>query len=343
MKDGLVCCRASKKNSFLNGIISKVSAEVGVIRFLERIVGDDPVNNRHITTTIATAYINGSGVKKDIAKVRELCNDLADSGDPVAQVLIGCCCDLGGKEAQAVQLWKKSSDQGYSPADALIGNMYAKKSKRKDAAALRIGYYEMAAEKGEEAAQHELGICCLEDARRKDTTRGIWLVARANLFPEVLFLKRGMMGMRSFRYSVDKSCRSNSRLSVNQICDVIDVLGTEGRDLKRIAQNKSTLIGDLVEASRPSHEDLLRIHSKLAEVIPERFHEVNKSMVMIDRLIQARRLGVISNSMVPSDEIVATTKSGISAGSPEGRRVGLRVENPTATQALQFSHLARIN
>lgn len=255
----------------------------------------------------------------------------ADLGYAPAQLKLaqnyrfGTVVDKNPKEA--LKLFYQAAEQGYAEAQVYLGHilqdgdddgLVAKNPKA------AVEFFRQAANQGDEKGKVNLARCyCKGIGVEKDTTQAIWMFANLESIPRTA-RAAGIMGIGAFHlsmnlirfsYSVDKSAK-NTPLDVDQIIEVIDVLGrTPEIASKRIAQNKSTLIADLVEVSAAtlSLDDLNRISERL-RAVPGMDIAKNSSCKTIAGFIAKRE----KDTGITSSVARAATAGGVAASGRSG-------------------------
>lgn len=223
----------------------------------------------------------------------------------------------------AVMLFKLASDSGYAPA------------------VLKVGDLRRAADMGNPDAQHSLAKSLSYGPLRygssgseEDSTLAIIIAAdlfrqkraRDIIEKQSLLVENDEVG--PFFYSVDTESTTNTKLTADQIIDVINILGkTPEIASKRIAQNQSTLIGDLVKVSLPilRPDDLLRIYDGL-RAVPGMDVKDNASCKAIDGMINP--VAVLNPLATAGSFSAAPTSS--SAAPPSSDLSAVSAVNPLA-------------
>jgi uncharacterized protein len=110
---------------------------------------------------LGTLYLQGLGVREDDAEAEKWFLRAAEQGYAPAQVLVGMIYSMDGKGfnyAEAAKWYLKAAEQGDKPAQVAIGEMYefGQGVKKDDAEAMK--WYLKAAEHGNGKAQYHVGV-----------------------------------------------------------------------------------------------------------------------------------------------------------------------------------------
>jgi TPR repeat protein len=110
---------------------------------------------------LATAYLQGLGIPRDVAEALKWCRKAAEQGYAEAQTGLGGKYQYGvgvsKDDAEAVKWYRKAAEQGHAEAQVSLGRMYYMTVGMQDGAET-IKWYRRAAEQGYAEAQLFLGM-----------------------------------------------------------------------------------------------------------------------------------------------------------------------------------------
>ncbi|MES2961056.1 MAG: tetratricopeptide repeat protein [Pseudomonadota bacterium] len=273
---------------------------------------------------LGTCLINGTGVEKNAAEAVNFYRLAAAQGLAPAQYHLGICLDNGtGVEknaAEAVRFYRLAAAQGYAPAQCNLGTCLINGTGVEKNAAEAVNFYRLAAAQGNAPAQYNLGVClgngtgvkknaaeavsfyrlaaaqgyapaqynlgvCLRNGTgvEKDSSQAILLFVLAYQSGQP-YAKNAINAKKlSGSHFIQVDLRGNNTpLNAEQLLNII----SSEDILKRISNNNSRLIGDLVSVSQSvlSGEDLSRIRDQLL-TIPSLDEERSKSCLAITKIL----------------------------------------------------------
>ena len=129
---------------------------------------------------LATAYLEGRGVPRDLAEALKWCRKAAEQGYAEAQTGLGGKYEFGvgvsKDDAEAVKWYRKAAEQGHAEAQVRLGRMYYPIGVMHDSAEM-IKWYRRAAEQGYAEAQLFLGLLYYEgnNAKQDYIQAHMWL------------------------------------------------------------------------------------------------------------------------------------------------------------------------